>query len=207
MSTSVLGKTFAIIRSIFMIGFFVFLFLFAGMKITDTNNGLLSLAAVAPFFYFVLELLTIVYRLIRFHNVDDSSKQHAWVTFQGNSQVDFRVLSYVRRAAVIGVIASIVCVALGRLSVSGLFGDGVVAADVSGIFTAFLRWSICALIFALLMTFVKCWYVMYVNWEGGYSPFTIFGKYIVGGLTNHSIPTIIITVAIIAFTVVGVMSL
>ena len=165
-----------VIRNVALIGLAAFMFATSGLGITDANNPLLAVLALCFLMYFVLELFAIVYKLIRYRKIEDSDDVLRVATYKQNHQLDFKVVAILRRFAMAGVIALIVSVFVKHLSFDTV-ANGQNPGGLAGIAIAYFRWSLIMLPALLIMTFVKSWFIMHDKWEGSYSTFSIFGKY------------------------------
>ena len=166
-----------VIRNIALLGLAAFMYAVSGLGMNDANNPLLAVLALCFLSYFVLELLAIIYKLIRYRKIEDSDDALRVATYKQNHQLDFKVVAVLRRFAVAGVVALIVSVFVKHLSFDAVMNNQN-AVGLAKYAIAYFRWALIMLPALLIMTFVKSWFIMHDKWEGSYSTFSIFVKYI-----------------------------
>lgn len=203
-----MGKIPVVIRSITLVCLAALVFAVGGMGMTDSNNPVLLTLTMTSMLYFVLEVCAIVYRFLRYRNIDDSKKQLKWVMYQQNHQLEFKVVAVLRRFALVGTIALLASIFVKNAGFGFLSNIKVAGLGLADIAKGYTQSSIALLLMLLVMTFVKSWYVMHTNWEGSYSTFTIFRKYISQDYTvPESIVEKVLYIAAILFAVVSVLAL
>lgn len=166
-----------IIRNIALIGLAAFMYAISDLGMNDAGNPLIAVLALCFLLYFVLEFLAIVYKFIRYRKVEDPDDVLRVATYKQSHQLDFKVVAVLRRFAVAGVVALIVSVFAKHLSFDTVM-DNQNADGLARYAIAYFRWSLIMLPALLIMTLVKSWFIMHDKWEGSYSTFSIFVKYI-----------------------------
>lgn len=126
---------------------------------------------------------------------------------QQNHQLEFKVVAALRRFAFTGAVALLVSLFVkdaGFGFLSDVKAAGLNGADIAN---GHMRSSMILLPMLLVMTFVKSWYVTHTSWEGSYSTFTIFLKYI---LQDFAIPgntvELVLYIAAILFAIICVLA-
>lgn len=204
-------------RCIALIGTMAFVFMVIGLNVDSTNNlaMILFLMAIA---YVVLEICGIIYRCIRAGKARTEEQQKFIMMFFFNNRADISVTDSLRRIAVLGIIALIICAVLGK-PVGELLSSQYTGFSLNQLFTAYLKWSVIAFPIIAVLSVLKLWYIMPHLGEGAYSMGTLIVKkigsdlaclfYDVKNLISSdnkvsSLTKLLIGLALIVFVVLGI---
>ena len=210
----------SMLRSIALIGAMAFIFMVAGLNVDSTNN-LAMIFFLAAIVFVVLEICGILYRCIRAGRARTEEQQKFIMMFFFNNRTDISVTDSLRRIAGLGIIALIICAILGK-PVGDLISSQYTGFSLAQMFAAFLKWAIIAFPIIVVLSILKLWYIMPHLGEGAYSMGTLIVKKIGSDLASpiNNVRMLLssekkavygvkllISIALIVFVVLGIMSL
>ena len=210
----------SILRSIAFVGAMAFIFMIVGLN-ADATNNVATILFLAAIIYVILEICGILYRCIRAGKARTEEQQKFIMMFFFNNRADISVTDSLRRIAGLGIIAIIVCAVLGK-PVGDLLSSQYTGFSLAQLFSAYLKWSIIAFPIIVMLSVLKLWYIMPHLGEGAYSMGTLIIKKIGSDLASpiNNVRMILssekkavygvkslISIALIVFVVLGIMSL